>query len=177
MQPEGHYCSHRRTWFMRILNQMNQPVCSLTVLHFSVIFPYLPRSSEWSLSLMILNQNFICTFCLLHVYYVYYHLIFLSLIIIISSAENRLWRNAYKFLQFPVPSSLLGLNMILSVVSNILNLEYCYLVECDTMWSNIHVLFQWYLILPLSVSWVPKYRIPDWMRIKCLCLPIDAHIY
>lgn len=66
----------------------SSPYAPSLFIHFNIIFPYLPRSSEWSLSFMLLNQNFICKFCLPPVYYVYHHLIFLAVIIIISSDEK-----------------------------------------------------------------------------------------
>lgn len=66
----------------------SSPYAISLFIHFNIILSYLPRSSEWSLSFMLLNQNCICKFCLRPVNYVYYHLIFLALIIIISSDEN-----------------------------------------------------------------------------------------
>ena len=125
--PEVHYRIHKCTPPVPILSQLD-PVHTSTSyflkIHLNFIFPSMPRSPKWSLSLRFRHQNPVYASPVTHMHYMphpshsfrFYHL------------NNIGWGvqiiQLLSFLHSPVTSSLLGPNILLSTLfTNTLSLR------------------------------------------------------
>ena len=99
------------------------PISHFLKIHLNIILPYMPGSSKWSLSLRFPYQNPVHTFPLPHTCYMPAHLILLDLInqTILNEGYRSLSSSLCSALHFPVTSSLLGPNILLSIHSQTLS--------------------------------------------------------
>jgi len=109
-------------------DQSSHVPISLPKFNFNIIFPSTPGYPKWPLSLRFPHQNHICTSPLPHICYVPPYL-FLDLIIRIIFAEEyrTLSSSRCSLLHSPITSTLLGPNILLSILfskSNTLSLRF-----------------------------------------------------
>ena len=72
LNPNVHYCIQNSPPPVPILSQINPfhaPLSHFFKIHFNIIFPTMPGSSKWALSLKFPHQNPVCTSPLPHLCY------------------------------------------------------------------------------------------------------------
>ena len=109
------------------INPVHAPPFHFLKTHLNIILPFMPGLSRWSLSFRFPHQNPVYTSPLPHTFCMSTQLVLLDLIIQIIMCEE--YRSLSSllciFLNFPITSSLLGPNILLSTLfTNTLSLHY-----------------------------------------------------